>query len=133
MKLWSQFLCSSSQKYSCFEQNLSEEDFLSECKELKSVSLSFGSLVIYAQKGLSLCGSWFLAALRKRQVFGSLQFFMGGQWFLVLVAFREKVFCSLRARKFLVEVINDLRSENPTPMQQSINTESEERVTRTVL
>ncbi|UZO02562.1 uncharacterized protein OCT59_021041 [Rhizophagus irregularis] len=44
--------------------------------------------------------SWFLAALRKRQVFGSLQFFMGGQWFLVLVAFREKVFCSLRARKF---------------------------------
>uniref|UniRef100_U9SSA0 Uncharacterized protein n=1 Tax=Rhizophagus irregularis (strain DAOM 181602 / DAOM 197198 / MUCL 43194) TaxID=747089 RepID=U9SSA0_RHIID len=58
---------------------------------------------------------------------------MGGQWFSVLVAFREKVFCSLRARKFL-EVINDLRSENQsTPTQQSIDTESEERVTRTVL
>ncbi|CAB4399585.1 unnamed protein product [Rhizophagus irregularis] len=44
--------------------------------------------------------SWFLAALRKRQVFSSLQFFMGEQWFSVLVAFREKVFCSLQARKF---------------------------------
>ncbi|CAB5385526.1 unnamed protein product [Rhizophagus irregularis] len=115
MKLWlvlkarSRFLCSSSQKYSCFEQNLSEEDFLSECKESKSVSLSFGSLVLYARKGLSLCGSsqlvflffilplgsWFLAALRKRQVFGSLQFFMGGQWFqfLLLFAKRYSVLC----------------------------------------
>ncbi|CAG8770146.1 14748_t:CDS:2, partial [Rhizophagus irregularis] len=60
--------------------------------------------------------SWFLAALRKKQVFSSLQFFMGGQ-----------------CRK-VVEVINDLRSENQsTPTQQSIDTESEERVTRTVL
>ncbi|RGB21386.1 hypothetical protein C1646_678545, partial [Rhizophagus diaphanus] len=50
-KLWSWFLCSSSHKYSCFEQNLNKEDFLSECKESKSVSLSFGSLVLYAQKG----------------------------------------------------------------------------------
>ncbi|RGB35215.1 hypothetical protein C1646_742389 [Rhizophagus diaphanus] len=77
--VWSWFLCSSSHKYSCFEQNLSEEDFLSECKESKSVSLSFGSLVLYARKG-----SWFLAALRKRQVFGFLQFFIGGQWYSVL-------------------------------------------------
>ncbi|PKK58249.1 hypothetical protein RhiirC2_857877 [Rhizophagus irregularis] len=102
MKLWlvlkarSRFLCSSSQKYSCFEQNLSEEDFLSECKESKSVSLSFGSLVLYARKGLSLCGSWFLAALRIR----FFAVFYGRAMVSVLVAFREKVFCSLRARKF---------------------------------
>uniref|UniRef100_U9T0J7 Uncharacterized protein n=1 Tax=Rhizophagus irregularis (strain DAOM 181602 / DAOM 197198 / MUCL 43194) TaxID=747089 RepID=U9T0J7_RHIID len=47
-----------------------------------------------------LVRSWFLVALRKRQVFNSLQFFMGKQWFSVLAALRKKVFCSFRARKF---------------------------------
>ncbi|CAG8753151.1 7598_t:CDS:2, partial [Rhizophagus irregularis] len=37
--------------------NLSKEDFLSKYKELKSISLSFSSLVLYTQKGLSLCNS----------------------------------------------------------------------------
>ncbi|CAB4396465.1 unnamed protein product [Rhizophagus irregularis] len=72
---------------------------------------------------------------------------MGKQWFSVLAALYKKVFCSLQARKFcnteqfeedrdkgkfkvndesvekVVEVINDLRSENKsTSTQQSIDT-----------
>ncbi|GET59787.1 hypothetical protein GLOIN_2v1780034 [Rhizophagus irregularis DAOM 181602=DAOM 197198] len=101
------------------KQNLSEKDFLSECKESRSVSLSFGS--------------WFLAALHKRQVFGSLQFFMGKQWFSVLAALRKKEDRDKGKFKVddesvekVVEVINDLRSENQsTSTQQSIDTGSE--------
>ncbi|UZO02950.1 uncharacterized protein OCT59_023363 [Rhizophagus irregularis] len=70
---------------------------------------------------------------------------MGKQWFSVLAALRKKVFCSLRARKFcnaeqfeedrdkgkfkvndesvekVVEVINDLRSENQSTSDTSGN------------
>ncbi|CAB5185665.1 unnamed protein product [Rhizophagus irregularis] len=114
-KLWlvlearSQFLCSSSQKCSCFEQNLSEEDYLSECKESKSVSLSFGSLVLYARKGFSLCGSSQFQFLWKGRfsVLDSLRLFVKGRYsvlcsflwvgngfqFLLLFAKRYSILC----------------------------------------